>query len=80
VNRTLDDEGRDAVTTAMRLFNGYASQIGARVDYGRQPRQAPSAMGVPTMPAMQSPTSLADLRKLAVFYHRERKAVGFGDS
>ncbi len=32
---SLTDDGRAAVSTAVRLFNGYAGQLGCKPDYGR---------------------------------------------
>lgn len=51
---SLDEDGRQAVSTAMRLFNGYVSQLGLKPDFGRQQvttGRAPSLQEVRRMAA-----------------------------
>jgi hypothetical protein len=52
---SLPDDGRMAVGTALRLFNGYAGQIGARADYGREAKVSAGR-----------PSTLDDARRAAV--------------
>lgn len=51
----MDDQGRATVQTAIRLYNGYASQLGIKEDYGRKSK-----------PSKGSPFSLDVIRQRAV--------------
>lgn len=53
----LTDDGRTAVATAVRLFNGYGEQLGVSANYGRKVK----ATGTPA-------PSLDEVRRRAANY------------
>ena len=56
--RNLDDNGRVAVSTAIRLINGYSEQIGVKATVGREPRK-------PAVVKPLTPPTLSEIRKRA---------------
>jgi hypothetical protein len=56
---TLDDDGRMAVASAVRLFNGYAAQVGGTATVGRQPKKQT------LVPQLVKRLSLDDVRRRA---------------
>jgi hypothetical protein len=62
---TLNDEGRAAVQTALRMFNAYGEQIGAKPSFGKEPKASGSgSSGGFTM----RPPNLQDVRRMAASF------------
>jgi hypothetical protein len=59
---TLDDDGRMAVASAVRLFNGYAAQVGGTATVGKQPKKQT------LVPKLVKAPGLDEIRRRAVAF------------